>query len=74
VANRRRADGGTHLGGGENGEREGSLARLTVFIGEGKRERERKLWGGPLESVSDVDVEPDRRAIGTRQVPRFPGH
>jgi hypothetical protein len=64
VANRRRADGGTHLGGGENGEREGSLARLTVFIGEGKRvrqrERERKLWGGPLESVSDVDVEPDR--------------
>jgi hypothetical protein len=47
VANRRRADGGTHLGGGENGEREGSLTRLTVFIGEGKREREKALGRAP---------------------------
>jgi hypothetical protein len=65
AASQRRVDGGTHLDGGENDEREGSFGLSAVFIGEGKRER----WGRPLELASDAGVEPDWRAIIARRFP-----
>jgi hypothetical protein len=56
---------------GKSGEKGRSFGRLAAFIARGERE----LEGGPLESASDVSVEPDRRAIDVHRfplvIPRF---
>jgi hypothetical protein len=69
AASWRWVDGGTHLGGVKKWQK-GRKLWPAIFIGEGERE----LRGGHLESASDACVEPDRRAIDTRQVPLFLGH